>query len=490
MKYLAFVVFCLGAVIFLSSTLSCAEVSQSQPSITVTVDPRVELMCIIARLAGYDEYMTGEFPAYVADVDSFFSSFRNHDVVSFARTIRPRGIGFEKVMQMAIAVTDAYTMQEIISLDSLESPLSKHWRTDDAREFLQMARRFAAETNFRGFIDRHKALYDTARSRFLAVAQSTHIAEWLTEYFGYNADCNFEIILGLQIGNNNYGASLARKGGRGTIYSFIGVASVDAEGWPEFYPGVNETVLHEMAHSFVNPLTKDAEPELKSAGERIYPHVASAMARMAYNDWRIMLNESLVRAIGIRHEDWRYSAREASIIQEGEEERGFYWIGGLSELLTTYEAQRSSYPDFKSFFPRIVAYLNQYSLNVPDEIQKLTLRKKQAMARLEAHSPKIVSINPPDGAQDVDPLLRFITVVFDRPMRGGYSVMTRGRGMGEAPVTRGECRWDSTKTVFAWPVTLQPDTEYGFSLNGKWNLEFQSVGGDPLVPTLIRFKTR
>lgn len=34
---------------------------------------------------------------------------------------------------------------------------------------------------------------------------------------------------------------------------------------------------------------------------------------------------------------------------------------------------------------------------------------------MKENAPKIISINPPNGAADVDPNLRAITITFDRP---------------------------------------------------------------------------
>ena len=46
------------------------------PRITVTVDPRVELLSVIFRLAGNPEYSQGKIPSYTQDADHHFSPFR------------------------------------------------------------------------------------------------------------------------------------------------------------------------------------------------------------------------------------------------------------------------------------------------------------------------------------------------------------------------------------------------------------------------------
>src|ERR1051326_6797911 len=85
---------------------SVSPTKKAQPAtftVTAKVDQRVELMSIIARLAGYGEYVNNSFKLYANDVDSYFEKYKQHPAVQFAIKIREsNGIGFDAVMTMAV----------------------------------------------------------------------------------------------------------------------------------------------------------------------------------------------------------------------------------------------------------------------------------------------------------------------------------------------------------------------------------------------------
>src|SRR5271157_6324980 len=81
-------------------------------------DPRVELMSIIFRLAGNEEYTQGRVPAYITAIDSHFARFHDHEAVRLARELRETdGVSFDAVMNMAVHVTDAESLAERVPFD-------------------------------------------------------------------------------------------------------------------------------------------------------------------------------------------------------------------------------------------------------------------------------------------------------------------------------------------------------------------------------------
>ena len=79
----AIFIFLLASTIF--SINVAANDQNSTRSINVKVDPRVELMSIIFRLAGNPEYNRSQFFAYVGDIEKHFGQFKEHPVVELAR---------------------------------------------------------------------------------------------------------------------------------------------------------------------------------------------------------------------------------------------------------------------------------------------------------------------------------------------------------------------------------------------------------------------
>ncbi len=102
--------------------------------------------------------------------------------------------------------------------------------------------------------------------------------------------------------------------------------------------------------------------------------------------------------------------------------------------------------------------------------------------------PKIVEITPPNGAQKVDPGLKFIKIKFNQEMsRGGRAVVTLNPEK-QIPVD-GKIHWDKTGTTFIIPVKLEPNHEYLTSLNTAEFIGFFSKKGEPLAPYRYSFST-
>jgi hypothetical protein len=330
--------------------------------VPVTVDPRVELMAVIFRLAGNPEYSRCKIASYAKAVDEHFGPFRDHEAVKLARNLRrTRRVSFDAVMSMAVHVTSADRLEERIPLDPRPPSLDARWRPDEARQFLAAARRFVKETSFKDFIEKQQKLYGSSVSRLEAVLTEHGHLEWFDEFFGPRPGASFRVFAGLLNGPNCYGARCSTADGKEELYCVLGVWKTDLSGMPSFDLTLVATVVHEFCHSYTNPIVDRHEAELKKAGEAIFPHVAAAMRRQAYGNWKTMIYESLVRACTVR-----YTRRHQGVIAAWWEirhhtQRKFLWVGDLAELLGEYEKDRDKYPTLEDFAPRIVAFFDDYA---------------------------------------------------------------------------------------------------------------------------------
>ncbi len=487
------VVFVLGlspAVGLLAAAPAATE-KQTARHFTVSVDPRVELMSVIFRLAGNGEYSQGRVPSYVQDVESHFGRFRDHAVVKLAKKLREtQHIGFNAPMGLAVHVTDAFTLQERIPLSPLPESMDSRWTPETAKEFLALARKFVAETDFRGFLGKHDALYQVAVQRMQETLDKHGHLEWFDSFFGPRKGADFHVVLGMLNGGPSYGAGLKRPDGQEDLYSVIGVWMVDSQGQPAFPAEVVPTVVHEFTHSYTNALVAQFAKELQGPGEKIFSYVATEMRQQAYPDWRIMMYESLNRACGLRY---LLATGGPAALQKAvsyENSRNFYWVGGLAEVLGEYDTPPRKYSDLTQFFPRIVAFFDDYAKNADTKLGAIKARNGKQVQQGQDRSPKIVAMTPANGAQDVDPNLKAIVVTFDRPMRDkSWSVVTLGTPE-LMPKSAGPLRYNGSRNVFTMPVQLLPGKEYRFGLNGGKYQNFRSAEGIPLAPVVVRFKTR
>ncbi|MDD2716869.1 MAG: DUF4932 domain-containing protein [Candidatus Wallbacteria bacterium] len=103
-----------------------------------------------------------------------------------------------------------------------------------------------------------------------------------------------------------------------------------------------------------------------------------------------------------------------------------------------------------------------------------------------AGRPKIVSVTPAGGADNVDSRLDRITVKFDRPMIDGNWSFCGG---ADLPKTAGKLSYDGSFTVLTIPVKLEPGRQYSYSLNTLRFLGFCDQNGFYLKPVRLTFRT-
>jgi hypothetical protein len=453
------------------------ENSRKTSTPRVRVDPRVELVSVIFRLAGNPEYNQGRIPQYTRDVDTHFGPYKNHPVVKLAaRLRRTRGVSYDACMSLAVHMEDGLAIRERVPFAPRPDTLDSRWRPAEAREFLNNARQFAQETSFAQFFDQHKPLYATATSRMQEVlAQHGHL-DWFDAFFGQRPHASFTVVLGMLNGGACYGPRCPNASGGVDLFCILGVWKTDTAGLPVFDASMLRTVVHEFCHSYTNAIVDRHEDELRAAGNQIYPHVESAMRRQAYSNWKTMMYESLVRACVVRYVRHYHGPQAAADEVRRQADRGFAWVGELSKRLDEYEAQRDKYPDLDSFVPRIVAFFNAYAGSFAQAQQKLAQKR-----------PHIVSMTPSNGATGVRPGRTEIQVVFDRPMQNGsWSLVGSGPHF---PKVAGKPSYDKKCVAWTVRVELQPNWSYQFMLNSSRFTGFRSREGVALEPVRVSFKT-
>jgi serine/threonine protein kinase len=103
-----------------------------------------------------------------------------------------------------------------------------------------------------------------------------------------------------------------------------------------------------------------------------------------------------------------------------------------------------------------------------------------------AKRPKVVETIPKTGAVDVDPAMKELRVVFNRPMApGGMSIVGGGPNF---PNFTDNSRWEDDRTfVIGWQ--LKPEHDYSLSFNSSTYTNFRGANGEPCVPFPLSFRT-
>jgi len=445
---------------FVGQTLVVAARAQE---LRAEVDPRVELMSILFRLAGNPEYHQCRVPLYDQAIDKYFAPYRDHEAVQLARSL---GIRFEAPMKIAAYVRDVDTLDERVPFDRPSVHLFEKWDAGKARAFLSAARRFAAETNFEGFLKSQQPLYEATNDRLQTFLREKADVGWFIRFFGPPGPAAFVIVPGLANGAPSYAARMIDETGAQEVYAIPGVSKVDAEGLPVFDSDWGVTMAHEIADTYASPAINKFAAGMENAAGQIYEVVAAAMQRQSYGNWKTMLNESLARAATIEYVTEHDGPGAARIVIGKENSRSFFWMSGLVDLLEAYRKDREQYPTFESFMPRVVSFFNEAAPG----IHELTDRLR----------PEVVSTSVADGARDVDPGVTEIVIRFSMPMSR--------LGPGRSGDLSG-ARFDGTGAALTIPVTLEPERDYAIPLRWPGGQSFVGANGVPLPDRILRFRT-
>lgn len=457
-----------------SSHLSAAQ----SPNLNIVphVDQRVELLSIIFRLAGNPEYNTSPLKSYTNDIDVYFSRFKNDKAVVMARELASRkGVSYDAVMAMAIHLSPAPALTPLVPFtDTVPEP---RWGKQNALRFVQLLHQFYRKTHFEKFFTTHASLYRAAESRYAAILGNLNL-NWYKNFYGELPKGHFNLVLGINNGNGNYGPKVVLPDGQEELFAIVGAGEPDSSGLPTYTRASLPTLIHEFNHSFINPLVDQYSQELAVASQ-YYEVVASKMEAMAYGTPQIMVKESLVRAAVILYlESSGEIKRRILRSMRQEQARGFIWMDDLCDLLRQYEAQRSRYPTFNAFMPEIVKFFQTRALGI-----------KEKIARFNADCVHFAGMQPfAENSQNADPATTELIVSFDKPLdpANGYSINYGLEGGEHWPIAGKPEFLDGGRSL-KLPVKLKPDWNYSFVLTP---LSFASADGYPLETYTVNFKTR
>jgi len=459
---------------------------QTKTDISISVDPRVELVSTVCHLAGYNEYNMSMFTGYTKKVNLYFDRYKNHEAVEVAKRLREsHSIGFNAPIGLATYLENVDSFDTKIPFDPIPEDLDSRWDTKAASEFINALKNFWNDTDLRTFFKQNQDLYDTAVERFSILVEKHDLTRWFDDYFGVPSGNKFYIILGLQNGGANYASRATTKDGEKEIYSTIGCWMQDEKGLPVFPDNIISTVAHEFCHSYTNPIVDKYKNELERPSKKIFAPIRERMSKMAYPSWEIMMYESFVRATVTRFMKDNFGQESFEKQMQNELGRGFYWVDDLAVLFDKYENNRSQYPHFDLFVPEIVDFLNKNLDRLIEEIKEG--EKGIDWEAMKLKGPQILETAPPNGNQEVDPELNEIRIKFDRQMGGGYSVMKVY--FENYPDITGEPRWEEESTLFILPVKLKPDWDYHLEFNSTKAYSFQDKSGKPLYPYVLKFRT-
>ncbi len=337
------------------------------PRVHLEIDPRVELIQIIYFIANptwYQErvspYLVGASPynyPYMRDVSEYFGNYTNATAVRMVPMMVEEGVAYDAIPEFALHLNPINFSKAMNWSDMLKY---RPWlNVTLLDEFAGAVARFANETDFWKFYNEHRTFYNETLRQFEEGNGETilNVTRFEESFFGENAS-SWTIVPLTLISRHGFGIPMNRNGGK-YVYAFLGFNYV-RDGVPVVH--ISNTgitfLVHEFAHSFVNPAV-DKYYSLFQPYESLYDPVREKLSMMAYTNFRIMLYETFVRAV---------EAYYLSVTGSGEEAKrklgmysvSFYFIKEIyNAYVNDYMKHRDVYRNYTDFMPKLAKVVGE-----------------------------------------------------------------------------------------------------------------------------------
>ncbi|MFC1502162.1 DUF4932 domain-containing protein, partial [bacterium] len=338
----------------------------------ITVDPRIELISIVLFLANekYADLNTHETD-YRIDVQEHFNQFSNHQAVILCRELHKSGFHYDAPPALVLYHSDLPDFkQETEYPDRL---VQRAGSIEKLNEFTSALRDFVKISQFEDFFNAHQSYYNVLTHNVNKILQDQiSFKERLEDFYGESKH-SYQIILGPLIKGGGYGPQII-KNNKKEIYCIMG---------PQSQEGIQKNLFgdltwfayipyHEFSHSYVNPVTDQHRTVLEEY-DGLFTVLKDTMRSQAYHSWITCINEHLVRTNVVRlfvkiFPDSFYIVEPMLLAQE--RGRGFIFIDELNNLMKEYEQDREKYPDYQSFYPRIIQFFREKFLELENEPSK------------------------------------------------------------------------------------------------------------------------
>lgn len=423
----------------LVSLLSDISISAQSVAINDRQVECFELLSTIFRLAGAREYTQGAISSYNRDVDTYFSSYKNHPAVVCAQEARKQyGISYDAVGIAAahiciegnrVKVAKGVDIEHIDKIDS-------RWSQDFFLHFLTLVDNFFVESRFHLFWEQHSSLYDSAKSNFVQMGKAVNLP-WLEDFFGLETNLQVHAIPSVSCGPNNYGFSYMQDGQLQT--GVIMGCGFDGEK-PLYMPAMLTMLTHEIIHTHSNALGKQYWTSFEPYITRI---LSLTEIPKVYSAPQSLLNEWLATLFEICY------AKENEIpglpFDVGQlvamyQDTGFIWLSRSLLFMDYFFEQRQSFPAVSDFMPQLVLFLKK----VVEDWDRISMEYKQS-------KPYIVDAFPlNDGI--ISAANDSIFIRFSEPMRESFGI-SNDVSEENISIINGKSYW-KTPTLLVIPIKI------------------------------------
>ena len=319
----------------------------------------VELISLVFRLAGAEEYTMCRTKAVNESADAWFAPMKDHKAVQLAKQYHQIGASYDAVAAYGfhLVISDEGKIRFNPDFVERSDDSFLRWTRPQRKKMLAALNDFYRKSHFHEWYLSQEPLRRKAIDSFKSKCEIGQA--WFDSFFGPSKNLSFQIILSFLVGPNNYGTNVDLSNGRKLVSPVIGC--MDEEGTFGL-DGLNAAglVVHEYCHAFCNPLVDRFWDSMADKAKTIYEEVSGPMERNAYGEAKIMMYETLVRSSVIPYIASHFDSSYKEPLISSEEAQGFLLVKPIVETLE--KKNRDQYPTMADFMPEIIGAINSFEI--------------------------------------------------------------------------------------------------------------------------------
>ncbi|MCB5271040.1 MAG: DUF4932 domain-containing protein [Candidatus Cloacimonetes bacterium] len=330
--------------------------SKTCGKLSITVDPRLELLAVIQYLAG-SEMVMADGEGYSDAVEAWFAGFRKHPVLDRYRALEGKGFGYDLPVSCFLRFDGVPLVNQVWNWQEYMVPINEERLTQvseagSVEDFFWDVNDFALRGDFAGFFASQR---DFFRGKINALdsllVQKPDMVAHMVNWYGYSF-YSYAIALSPLMNSHFYGPALVDMQGNTSVHC-VGALDKDGLSAGTQYQ-LARLFFHEISHSYINSLV-DAHYYQFARAELLFEPIKGKMEAQAYGSWWTAVVEHFVQSSEVRLLQLYFPPEEYSPSLDRLTSNGFIYADNIYAGLLEYEqARRENGIRYDEYFAQLV----------------------------------------------------------------------------------------------------------------------------------------
>ena len=343
------------------SEFAAKPIVKSVGKIDVMVDPNVEMMMILGRIAGAGPYAGDRKinEAYVDDVDEYFKDFMYSPAA--IRLMRYQ-LSYQALPEFGMYLNEDDSDFKL-KLNNKNFLILNRWGTGfitandvlyykDAA-FRETVRAFRKDSDFDSFFLAHQNVYEEMIDQTCVYLNKSDFESWYEDFYGIKLKEHACLYMTYMSGGGNFGISIRNKKGRVVPHMVVcGGQSVE---------NFLFLISHEFSHPRTNPVLYELAKNEKLINKfnEIYKKYSDIYLRDGYGNGYSIMGEMLNQACANKYletifdEEGMEQVNRESLVGS----RKYVYTPQIADFLDIYLNDRKRYKTLKDYEPELEKFL-------------------------------------------------------------------------------------------------------------------------------------